>query len=102
MLVGSSAINKNNNHKRKRQRLGYLITVLNKYQEQFSLFSFIDRISKGEDAVLTKERPHLLAVTSGTTGPGCMIPRIPSQGYPFFVGRAAITNAMYTVYPEVH
>ena len=68
----------------------------------FCIFSFFEgRIAKGEDAVLTKERPHLLAVTSGTTGPGCMIPRIPSQSL-FFVGRAAIFNVMYTVYPKVH
>ena len=63
---------------------------------------FEERIAKGEDAVLTTEKTIKLAVTSGTTGPGCVIPRVQSQGHLVFLGVTAVFNTMYEVYPEVH
>ena len=67
----------------------------------FPFLFFKDRIAKGEDAVLTKERTIKLAVTSGTTGPSSMLPRVRSQGNPSVIARAALTNAMYNAYPKV-
>ena len=67
----------------------------------YLLLFFEERIAKGEDAVLTKEKTSKLAVTSGTTGPSCMIPRVPSQEYPNFLAASALYNKMYEVYPEV-
>ena len=67
----------------------------------YSFLFFEDRIAKGEDAVLTKERTIKLAVTSGTTGPGSMLPRVQSQENRFFIALAAFTNAMFNAYPKV-
>ena len=67
----------------------------------YFLLFFEERIARGEDAVLTKEKTIKLAVTSGTTGPSCMIPRVQSQEHLVFLGAAAVFNTMYEVYPEV-
>ena len=67
----------------------------------YLLLFFEERIARGEDAVLTKEKTIKLAVTSGTTGPSCMIPHVQSQEHLVFLGAAAALNTMYEVYPEV-
>ena len=67
------------------------------------VFFFKDRIAKGEKNVLTSQEPWMLAVTSGTTGKSCLIPKTRDNSktfveYGFAVG---VYYTMYNVLPQV-
>ena len=47
---------------------------------------YVDRIASGEDNVLTKIPPHILAASSGTSGKSSLIPMVKKQGLVFLVG----------------
>ena len=64
---------------------------------------FKERIAKGEKNVLTSQEPWMLAVTSGTTGKSCLIPKTRDNSktfveYGFAVG---VYYTMYNVLPQV-
>ena len=66
-------------------------------------FFFKGRIAKGEKNVLTSQEPWMLAVTSGTTGKSCLIPKTRDNSktfveYGFAVG---IFYTIYNVLPQV-
>ena len=46
----------------------------------------MDRIAAGEDMVLTKIPPHILAASSGTSGKSSLIPMVKKQGLVFLIG----------------
>ena len=68
------------------------------------MFFFLkERIAKGEKNVLTSQEPWMLAVTSGTTGKSCLIPKTRDNSkafveYGFAVG---VYYTMFNVLPQV-
>ena len=44
---------------------------------------YVDRIASGEDNVLTKIQPHILAASSGTSGKSSLIPMVKKQAMVF-------------------
>ncbi|XP_071786364.1 GH3 domain-containing protein-like [Asterias amurensis] len=64
---------------------------------------YIERIAAGEDGILTKDRPIILGVTSGTSGKSSIIPMTKGQSLAFFTqGISVLYNAMNTAYPETN
>ena len=64
---------------------------------------YIERIAAGEDGILTKDRPIILGVSSGTSGKSSIIPMTKGQSLAFFTqGISVLYNAMYSSYPETN
>ncbi|XP_074651372.1 GH3 domain-containing protein-like isoform X2 [Tubulanus polymorphus] len=62
--------------------------------------SYIDRIEKGEENVLTAENPVQLSVTSGTSGSSKVLPMVKSQRKLFFVeGVAMMYSSLLKQFP---
>ncbi|XP_070553250.1 uncharacterized protein [Ptychodera flava] len=61
---------------------------------------YVDRIAKGEENVITKDRPKILALTSGTSGNASMLPTIQKQFSAFFLqGITVCFDSLFTGYP---
>ena len=77
------------------------MTIKFKFNHNFLFLT--ERIAKGEKNVLTSQEPWMLAVTSGTTGKSCLIPKTRDNSktfveYGFAVG---VYYTMYNVLPQV-
>ncbi len=61
---------------------------------------YVDRIAAGEKMVLTKVQPHILAVSSGTSGKSSLIPMVKKQAIVFLTGGIMQTmDTMLEVFP---
>lgn len=64
--------------------------------------SYVEKIGKGEKAVLTREKPVLLAVTSGTSGKCSLLPITKEIFSTFFqYGIAVLSHCMAKEFPKV-
>ena len=81
--------------------LRFSMTIKFNFNHNFLFLT--ERIAKGEKNVLTSQEPWMLAVTSGTTGKSCLIPKTRDNSktfveYGFAVG---VYYTMYNVLPQV-
>ena len=62
-----------------------------------------DRIAKGEKNVMTHQEPWMLAVTSGTTGKSCLIPktRDNSRAFVKFGFAVGVYHTIFGALPQV-
>ncbi|XP_071846160.1 uncharacterized protein [Apostichopus japonicus] len=64
---------------------------------------FVECLLKGEDGVITKNRPIILALTSGTNGQTKMLPMIQAQRMAFLTQGVAVSlHTMYHNFPGCH
>ena len=75
----------------------YLTNIL------FNFFFSKDRIAKGEKNVMTHQEPWMLAVTSGTTGKSCLIPktRDNSRAFVKFGFAVGVYHTIFGALPQV-
>lgn len=86
-----------------------LITSREKYVRVHPLTRFdhykpyVDCLLKGEENVLTKDKPIILALTSGTNGQTKMLPMIQAQRLAFLTQGVALSlHTMYGHFPGCH
>lgn len=64
---------------------------------------FVDCLLKGEEGVITKDKPIILALTSGTNGQTKMLPMIQAQRMAFLTQGVAVSlHTMYHHFPGCH
>lgn len=64
---------------------------------------YVQRLLKGEESVLTKDRPVIFGVTSGTSGKSSVLPMIRKQrAHFFFKGTSIICQAMIEAFPNTY
>ena len=75
----------------------YLTNIL------FNFFFSKDRIAKGEKNVMTHQEPWMLAVTSGTTGKSCLIPKTSDNSRAFvkFGFAVGVYHTIFGALPQV-
>ena len=63
--------------------------------------SYVDRMMAGEELILTKDKPVVFAVTSGTSGTGSIIPMVNRQRGVFFLeGISVLYRCMVDAFPD--
>ena len=62
---------------------------------------YVERMMAGEDMVLTKDKPVVFAVTSGTSGTGSIMPMVKKQRGVFFLeGISVLYRCMVDAFPD--
>ncbi|KAK7475298.1 hypothetical protein BaRGS_00033445 [Batillaria attramentaria] len=62
---------------------------------------YVERMMSGEEMVLTKDKPTVFAVTSGTSGTGSIIPMVNKQRIIFFLdGISIVYRCMVDAFPD--
>ncbi|KAK3099344.1 hypothetical protein FSP39_003018 [Pinctada imbricata] len=63
--------------------------------------SYVDKMMEGKDDILTKDKPIIFAVTSGTSGTSSVLPMTQRQRINFFVqGVAVVYHSMLQAFPD--